>query len=490
MKLQKKYLWASLPFLVVSCSLFVPKHETPKVEHPSELSNGMSFSESGQSNFADEVWWDKFHDPILNSLIESALADNNNIQRAIGNINSAKARLEQVHYGWVPTIDLGAAAGIGQAFNMNNHAPAAAMMPTQKTMNFDFAQGGLVPSYTLNIMQQLIKQDIAKYSLNSAKAAKDSIRLAVISQVVGSYIAYIGTSNEIKQQKEAVAHLELVVAAMNKQVSRGLIPEVQVNPYKVKLQQMKAQLPELEHNKVMLANTIKILTNGVDIAKLDVSKRNIMHMTFDDKIPANLSSNVLLTRPDIIQAEEELKIANASIGSARANFFPTIALTSPVGGLLANAGNLFKGGADFWVAQASIAMPVLNLGLYAVIKESKARYYMAYYNYMHTVRSAFSEVDNSFSGYAKTNDSYKEFQQLVTISEHTQKVNQINYKHGYISYPESLSAQIDVDNAKLGLIQMKLRQAEAFLQIYQALGGGYNYKNSDEAYKFNDSHDM
>jgi outer membrane protein TolC len=134
-------------------------------------------------------------------------------------------------------------------------------------------------------------------------------------------------------------------------------------------------------------------------------------------------------------------------------------------------------------------MPILNLSLYSLITQAKGQYYVAYYNYVKTTKSAFADVNNSLSGYEQTQQTYKEANVYYDTVSSTSKLNTLNYKNGYISYPASLSSQIANNNAKIILIQTKLQELQSIIALYQSLAGGYNYKNSDKPKKFDNSLD-
>lgn len=480
--------------LISGCALMGPKYQDPKVEAPDQWrsipSSGVAV-ESGV-NLSDISWWTRFNDPTLNNLIEEGLANNSNIQVAIGHITEARGILKRVEMSWVPTMNLGGVAGAGA---LSDYTPGLSNSVSSITPpglisnnpNFNYYGAGLMPSYSLNIMQQIKQGDVAKANLAGAIYAKDAVRLTIISQIAGSYFTLLALQEQLAEEQELISQLEELVKLTQIQYKSGYAALTDIQQYQEKLEQAKMQLPQVENNITLSENALKVLINKNpgNIA----TNNKFAKVSTDGIIPVNLPSSVLRNRPDIMQAEMQLQSANANIGVATSNFFPSINLTTPVGAFGGQFSNLFSPSGDFWATQITATMPILNLGLYGLIKEKKGQYYVAYYNYIATVKSAFAEVDDNFSSYTKTKDAYAATNRLYTISKNNADLNYKNYTLGYMSYPETLDSKITATNNKINLTQMKLREVQTVLNLYQSMAGGYNYKNDDQPKKFGDNHD-
>lgn len=488
--IKRRILAFSLPVLIGGCGLMGPTYKEPVIDTPDQWQSlpANAQVESGV-NLSDRSWWTKFDDPILDDLIEQALANNNNIQIAIGNITVAEAQLKRVQMNWVPTVNLGGTAGVGQTFNfspgMSN--PSAFPLAGSSSSNFNFYGAGLLPSYSLNIFQQIKQQDVAQANLAASKYAKDATRLAVISQVAGSYFTLLAINDELTQQKQMVADLTEMTELTKIQYKHGYATLTDVQQYEEQLMQAKMQLPTLQSNKVATTNALQVLLNKNPGPLMTDS--TFEDITTEHIIPNSLPSSVLRNRPDIMQAEAQLKMANADIGVATSNFFPSLNITTPVGLFNSNYANLFNPSGDFWVAQITAVMPILNLGLYSLIKEKKGQYYVAYYSYIQTVRSAFAEVDDNFSNYDQITIASGYANKLYTLTKSNNDLAKKNFKLGYSAYSDTISSRVAADNAKMNVTQMKLKQLQALINLYQSLAGGYNYKNTSKPNKFGDSHD-
>lgn len=483
-----------IPIALIGCALLGPDYKKPNVDTPDSWQTKSKNTASVESsiNLSDTSWWNRFNDPQLNTLIEEALANNNDIQSAIGNISVAASNLQLINMAWIPTVSLGGSATTGSTFNSSNSSSNTLInnfaSSSANGNNFNMYSGGLIPSYSINLFQQFKKTDMAKANLSQAKATKNAVRLTVISQVCGSYFTLLALNKQLNQQNQLVTHLESLLSLVKIQYKYGIATLNDVETYQQKLSQAKMQTPNIQHNIDVTQNALQVLLNK-NPAKFD-KLNNFNSIKTTGIVPVNLPSTVLLNRPDVIMSEEQLKMANANIGVATSNFFPRISLTTPIGGYNAQLGNLFNANGDFWAAQITAVMPILNLGLYSLVKEAKGQYYVAYYNYVKTVRSVFADVNNNLSGYDSIQKTYNEANILYTSATANATLSLLNYKKGYVSYPDSLSNIITQDNYAILLTQTKLQELQAIVSLYQSLAGGYNYKNTSTLKKFGDDHDV
>ena len=472
------------------CSLLGPDYVKPDVKPDANWNSAKSNTNESSNIMSDTAWWQQFNDPTLNEMMTVALKNNNNIQVAIGNILQASAQLEKAHMAWVPTINVAGSAFTGQSFNQNITPtnPLLSNIPMQNNMAFNGSFVGFVPSYSLNIFQIIKNQDVAKLNLKMQQASKNAVRLSVISQVSGGYFSLLALQKQLLLQKQIIADIVESKKYTLIKVANGTANEMNINQIDQSLSEQQAQIPLIQDNIVQTQNALQIL--------MDKNPATIMtHNSFDNiktdgVIPINIPSSVLQNRPDVIAAEYAVEVSNAKIGLAMSAFFPSITLVSPVGASSFELSNLFKGNVDFWSAQIMASMPLLNMGIYADIKQSKASYYAAYYNYIQTVRTAFSQVDNGLSKHQSSNMVYKYQQNSLNAMNDLYKLSQIQYSHGLISYADTLNFKLNLGTAQLKLNQAKMEQLTGVVNLYQALGGGYNVNNNESAVKFGDNHDV
>lgn len=474
-----------------SCSLLGPKYAKPVIDTPQKWrsESGVNNVKSVVTNVSATAWWTKFNDPVLNKLITDALANNNNLQMAIGNIMAAKADLEKSKMAWVPTVDMGGVGLVGQGFNqsLSSNNPNIPNL-SQNSSNVYGAAGGFMPMYSFNVLQNLKMTDIAKLNLSLQKVAKNSVRLAVISQVSGAYFTLLGLQQQLYLQESLIATARELRAYTKIKVANGINTEINLEALDQFIAHMSTSIPNIKNNITQTENAIRVLTNK-NPGKI-ITKNNFANLKTDGIVPINLPSSVLKNRPDVLMAEYELQISNAKIGLNMAKFFPTISLTSPVGASTFQLSNLFSGSNDFWVAQLAATMPILNLGIYSDIKKSKADYYSAYYNYIRVVRGAFADVDDNLSKYDAANTVFNLRQEELTSAQKIYATSRARYSAGAMSYADTINFKLNVDSVLININQAKMNQLNYLVDLYQAFAGGYNVENNENSKKFNDAHDI
>lgn len=471
---------------ISGCALYGPTYTKPNIDTSSQWSSTDSLSkvESG-ANLSDTAWWQRFDDKELNSLIKEALESNNNIQMSIGSVVQAQGYLQQIQMGWVPTVGGQVAYSNTQVVGAANAASNASSVGASSSSTGYGA--GFVPSYSLNILQQLRYQEAAKASLMAAQYTKDAMRLTIISQVASGYFTLIGQDYQLELQKQLVEDLGKQLQLGQDQYKLGYISLLTLQNYEQQYYTAKAQLPIIQNNIVQSQNALRVLIDkNPGNIKRGISFINIK---IDGVIPAGLPSDVLKHRPDIMQAEQQLIEANANIGVANSNFFPTVSLTGALGSSATDLSGLFTPGTDFWQQQIQATMPFLNLSYLGTIKGAKGAYYNSYYNYINTVRTAFQQVDNALSGHQQLTNSYNIQKSQLDSAQLGYKIGDERYKQGADSYATMLNYKITMDNASITLSSIKLQQLQSIVTLYQSLAGGYNVKNTDAPKKFGDSHD-
>jgi outer membrane protein, multidrug efflux system len=451
-----KALFLLLTFAhLMSCAFYGPEYKKPHVNAPTEWHIPDPLSKlDHQANLPMMAWWKTFDDPELSHYIKRALHNNNDVHAALGNIIAAQGQLEQVQFSWIPIVNT-----IAGDSNVNND-----MLNSGYNLGF-------MPSYAFNIFQFIRSKEFATANLASANAAKNTVRLTVISQTVASYFTYLGQSYLLEQQKQLVTDLRQLLFLSKMQEKDGLISLLTLQQYEQQYEQAKAQVPIIAQNVVVARNALHVLMNENPGAIKTHTK--FMDLKTNGIIPVNLPSKVLKNRPDVQEAEQNLIAANANIGVATSAFFPTIFLTSGLGTASNSLSNLFANGSDFWNYQAGITMPLLNAEIPGQIKRAKGEFQAQYFNYMQIVREAFASVDNSLAAHE---NYYLSFEDQVKNEFSTQtayNLTHISYEKGLYSYPTVLNSKVTLDNARISVAKAKLAQLNSIVALYENLGGGY-----------------
>lgn len=458
------------------CAIFSPSYEKPALDEPMQMRNGMQV-ESSNSDFSQLQWWKKINDPVLNQLISTALANNNQIQIAQGNIMQAQAKLTAAKYAWIPTLNAGGGGFTGNSwattFTPQGSLAGIQGMPNGNVANMGFngLYGSFIPSYSFNVFANINQEKLAKASLDMQKASYNATRLAIISQVTGSYFMLLGQRKQLALQEQMIADRIELRRLQMVAVKNGAADMSQISLTDQQIAAAQAQIPAIKNAISQTENALQVLLNqnpGPIISNGDIDKLNI-----EGVVPANLPSAVLKNRPDILMAEDNLRIANANIGLANSMFFPTISLTGFIGGASEALQNLFSLGTGFWVAQAAASMPILNASSFEQVKAAKGGYYVAYYNYMQTVKTAFSDVDNSLTNKQNMDLAYNATKKSHDAAQDYYNLSQVKYKVGARDLNDVVNAKINLDTSAQNLNQARLQQLDAIVMVYQSLAGGY-----------------
>ena len=474
------------------CSFFNPSYQKPKITPPTHWENLSNTIKIKNTNLTELAWWEKFNDPQLNQLITDALKNNNDIQVAMGNIIQAQATIEKSNYSWLPTAGIGGDVYTGQLFNTNfsnkTGNPTFDAINLDNTQRFSGYSAGFAPNYTLNIMRQFKMGNIAHLNLALQREAKNAIRLGIISQVSGNYFNLLGLQEQLKLQKIMLKDAKSLRKYTLIQYQLGSVSSVNINGLDQFIAILESQIPSIKNDLTKTQNALRVLTDRNP-------GRIITHNHFDNIktnniIPVNLPSKVLKSRPDIAISEYQLKITNEQIAAEASKFFPSISLTGLLGNASIQLKNLFSIGTSFWSTAIGATMPVLDMGIFADIHKSKGAYYSAYYHYIQTVRSAFSQVDNGLSKNKTVNQTYQQQKLGLSSAEAQYALSKIMYEEGAISYSETLIAKLNTDYMRSNVNKAKMQQMNSIVNLYNVLGGGYNVNNNQKPKKINDEHDV
>jgi multidrug efflux system outer membrane protein len=257
----KKITVVLLGIAVSSCAIFGPSYKKPDASSPDTFRSKDSLSkiDNNVENLPDLEWWKKFNDPKLNELIIEALKNNNQIAMAIGNVVAAQGFLEQVQMSWVPSLNV--AAGYSQNGSLNGGSTSTANNAAFGSNYNNGYSAGLVPGYTLNILQLYRTQQMAKAQLEAAIATKNAMRLTIISQVAGGYLTLVQQNYLLELQKQLVADALDQYTLAKGQYKAGYISLLSLQNYQQQYELAKAQLPIIQNNIVASENAIQVLLN-------------------------------------------------------------------------------------------------------------------------------------------------------------------------------------------------------------------------------------
>lgn len=424
-------------------------------------------------------WRDFFKDPALQRLIEIALDNNRDLRIAAANMAQARAGYGVARANLFPEIDLQGYAGRQRLPGMTQQPSNGLLGPIQNnrttaaSFNTFQVQAGMT-NYELDFFgrQRAIAHESGKLAEASA-ADYQAARIAVIGEVANAYLALNADRALLQLAQQTLAAQQQHAQVMQNAFRDGGVSEFDMRRSQTQVSAAQVDVEDVQTRIAKDINAMTVLIGQPLPAGYGTPSQWQAPLLTD--VPAGLPSSLLDRRPDVVAAEDRLRAANADIGRARAAFFPNIALTAALGALSGGLSNLFSAGSLAWNAGASAAMPLLDWGKNkSELSASKARYTGATAAYEGTVQQAFREVADALAVRDHIVPELKAQQELVDQSQRVYGISQVRFKEGMDDYIATQDAQRSLYAAQQKLVGLQLDQAVNQVNLYKALGGGWN----------------
>ena len=446
--------------LTTAC-LVGPNYVKPTLPAPDTF-RGASVASSSAS-LADAKWWDVFADQQLQALLRTAVTDNYDVRIAAIRVMQAEAQLGVTRSNAYPTVDLDLQAG-------------AQRTPAAGTTEARTAAGVLVQgraAWELDFWGRYRREtEASRARLLETQWGQRAVLTSLVSRVADGYfqLRALDLERDIAQRTLTSRNESLDLTRIRER--GGATSLVDVRQAEQLVYAAAATIVDLDRRITQQENFISTLIGSfpVSIARgLDLTAQ-----PHAPEVPAGLPSSLIARRPDIQAAEQEIVATNAEIGAARAAYFPAISLTGS-GGLQSTAlSALFSGGAGLWSVAAGAAQPIFTAGrTRSQVALAEARRQEATLNYEATVKEAFREVSDALIGYSKAREFREQQELLFTAAQDARRLADIRYRGGATSYLEVLDADTRLFNAEIGQADARLSELSGFVELYRALGGGW-----------------
>src|SRR6266853_2122893 len=454
-------------FLVILCSgcAVGPNYKKPAVPAPPEY-RGASAEQGGKSgaaSFGDQKWWDAFQDEALRDLIQTALKQNYDVRIAAARILEARAQLGITRADQLPSVDAGASA-------INQRSSQTARFPSFET---SANQISLSLAWELDFWGKFRRAtESARASLLAQEWAQRQVISSLVSDVASAYFQLRELDLELEISRQTFASRKDSLRLTQVLADHGATSMLDVRQAEQLVFTAAAAIPDLEQRIEQQENFISILLgrNPQAIGR----GRQLVDQPHALEVPAGLPSSLLERRPDIRQAEQQLIATNALIGVAKADYFPQISLTGTGGYQSSALTGLFGGPAGLWTFGGSAVQPVFEGGrIRNRVRFARAQTEEATLLYQRTVQQAFRDVSDALVGYHRSQEFRMQQEQLTHSAEEATKLSNMRYKGGATSYLEVLDSDTRYFSAQLTLAQAQLRELQAFVGLYRALGGGW-----------------
>jgi len=456
----------ALVAMLSACSL-APHYERPAPPVAA------SYPDSGQAQGANartaaEIGWREFFtDPRLKKMVELALANNRDLRVAVLNIEVARAQYQIQRADLFPSVDA-AASGARQRI------PSSLRQPGTPTVSSQYSVGAGVSAYELDLFGRVRSlKDAALASYLASEEARRSVHISLVSQVADAYLAAQALAEQLELTRQTLTTREDAYRIAQRQSETGTLSAFDLRQSETLVQSARADLASQTRARAQAENALVLLIGGPLPADLPPPQPLVMQGIVTD-VPVGLPSELLERRPDVLQAEQQLKSANANIGAARAAFFPQITLTGSYGTASDELSGLFKGGSLNWSFVPQLTLPIFDAGRNkANLDVGTARKSIAVANYEKAIQAAFREVADGLAARSTFDQQLGAQEALAHAEGERLGLAQLRYTNGVASYLDVLDAQRELFSAQQNLIQVRLARLTNLVDLYKSLGGGW-----------------
>jgi multidrug efflux system outer membrane protein len=440
-----------------------PDYKRPAVAAP----KAFQYTTLDAVDSSDTLWWQQFGDPVLDRLIDEALAHNSNIAIAAANVQRAAAVLTQTRSQFFPQVGY----GLGGGRERTREPAFAAQLPNYPNPTTAY-QAALQATWEIDLWGRVQRQSEAVLAdVLATEQARRGVILSLVAQVANSYLQLRGLDAQLAVAQQTLQTYADSVDLFKLQFEYGQVSQMNVAQAESQYETAAAQIPLIESQIAQTQNALAVLI-GRDPGPITRGKSvNDLKLP---SVPAGLPSQLLERRPDLLQSEQQLIAANAQIGAAKALYFPTISLTGAFGGASSELSNLFKGSARTWSYAASIVGPIFTFGAVSgQVAQAEAGQLAALENYQLSIRNAFADMDNALIANSKLRQQLAAQVRLVAALKQYNELARLQYEGGYTGYSTVLQAEQALFPAELNQASIRASLFASAVNIYKAMGGGW-----------------
>lgn len=458
-----KRVAAMVALLATSCASMEPHYVRPDAAIPVTWPVGDPYLRQIEATLPAVTYQQIFRDQRLQALIEQALANNRDLRIAAANIASAREQVRIQRANQFPQVDAGAGTTVtGQRDGGGVSA--------------SYQAGLSVPNWEIDLFGRL--HSLTNVELNrylATEAGARATRLALVADVANAWLLYAADSSLLLISQQTVESAQKSVKLTRARLEGGVAPRTDLRQAEQILSQAQADVAQQRTAVAQDLNLIQLLVGAPIDAKLLAGSIDQAASTIAE-LPAGLDSYVLLRRPDVVEAEYQLRAANAQIGAARAALFPRITLTGLVGLASTALANLFSGGAFGFSAGADATQTIFDSGARkATVRQTEAQREAAVATYQKTVQTAFREVSDQLARRGTMLDEIAARQRQQAASGDNYLLSEARYRNGIDTFLNVLDAQRSYYAAQQLHVLARLAGATNLVILYQTLGGDSLY---------------
>ena len=456
--------------LLTGCTVG-PNYKRPAIATPANFRAPEPLPASQAASLADVKWFEVFKDEKLQELIRTALTQNYDLRDAVARVEEARAYLGITRSNQYPNFSASGGVDINR-LSRNGATPIPSELLPSQNRNFGEASLNLL-SFEVDIWGRLRRAtEAARAQLLSAEENRKAVVTTLVSDVATAYLTLRELDYSLDISQRTLQNRQDSLDLTKSRQTGGVATLLDLRQSEQLVYTAAETIPSLESQIEQTENQIRLLL-GENPGEV-VRGRSLTEQGLPPEVPAGLPSELLERRPDIRAAEQNLIAANAEIGVAKAAYFPTLSLSGALGGQSTQLANLFSGPSSVWSLAPQITQPIFTAGrLKSNVKLTEAQREQALIQYEKTIQTAFSEVSNALIAHQRVRESRIQQEALVFALQDRLRLAYIRYRGGVDTQLNALDADRDTFQAELDLAQIRLQELLTVVQLYKALGGGW-----------------
>jgi outer membrane protein, multidrug efflux system len=465
-----RYVVTLLAVLSAACAVG-PNYHRPAVRIPDNFRAPGPLPPAKAESLADLKWFEVFQDDKLQDLIRTALKENYDLRTAAANVEAARANLGATRSNQYPSVGASGDVQFTRLSRDGSLPLPASLVPSQ---NRNWGQASLnFLSFELDIWGRLRRAtEAARANLLSADENRKAVITTLVADVATDYFTLRELDYELDISRRTLGTRQESLRLIRSRQGGGVSTLLDLRQGEQLVYTASETIPVLQEQIEQTENQISLLLarNPAGV----VRGHSLTEQELPPDVPAGLPSALLERRPDIGAAEQSLIAANANIGVAKAAYFPQISLSGLLGGQSTQLASLFSGPHSAWSFVPQVTQPIFTAGrLRSGVRLAEAQQQGALIQYEKTIQTAFTEVSNALIARQRQRESRVEQQALVTALRDRTRLAYVRYEGGVDTLLNALDADRDLFQAELTLSQIRLNELLSVVQLYKALGGGW-----------------
>jgi multidrug efflux system outer membrane protein len=456
---------ALLPVLILLAGCTVgPNYKRPTVNVPTDYRDSMTAQTAAASSFGNENWWQVYQDPVLEQLIHTALQQNYDVRIAATRVLEAQAQVGITRANQFPSASVGAGVSSEQNAKVSNLFPAYQVNEGQLNLSV---------IWNLDFWGKYRRQtEAARAQMLASQWGQRAVMSSLVANLATAYFQLRALDTELEIAKRTLGSRQQSLQLTRLLETHGSASDLDVSQSEQLVYTASETIPDIERQIEQQENALSILL-GENPSSMPRGNP-LTDQPVPDSVPVGLPSELLERRPDVREAEANMMAANAQIGVAKASFFPSLSLTG-TGGLESNALHHFlQQPSQTWNAAFGITQPVFQGGaLRSQLRLARAQWQESVLSYQQTVQNSLEQVSNALVAYDKDRQFREQQELLAQAAERSDRLSLVLYRNGGASYLQVLTNETNYFSAELNLVDRQLNQRLALVQLYQALGGGW-----------------